>query len=344
MQKLLLIKIHKPLYFVVGGSRRDASPSARLNLIYDIQHHKDVGEIMCKSNVKIGDNKIVKSYLYGSNLEMTTANGLQNQVIRVIGGKRYVVLETGEIFDMDIGASSRQDNIISVKRTMTKLRRLIAHNFFGAQNELWITLTYRDHITDSKKAYVDFKLFMKKLKYKYSNTEYISVIEPQLSGRWHFHILLKKTDVKRLRIENEIIEKLWGKGFVKTKRLKSSDHVGNYLIAYLTNLKIGDEFTDKETISKGARLYLYPKGIRIYRRSKGIVDPIEETSTKKELIEKYHLEDKEADFSKYTEKQIPTSDKKISYTTEIYNNVTEILNKNEPAIQPTKADDKPLDM
>ena len=43
---------------------------------------------------QIDSNKVVKSYIYGDTIEMTTANGQQEQTIKVIDGKRYVNLET----------------------------------------------------------------------------------------------------------------------------------------------------------------------------------------------------------------------------------------------------------
>ena len=49
---------------------------------------------------EIGSNKLVKSYIYGDTVEMTTADGQQKQTIKVISGKRYVNLETGEIYSM----------------------------------------------------------------------------------------------------------------------------------------------------------------------------------------------------------------------------------------------------
>lgn len=84
----------------------------------------------------IYNNRLVKSYRYGSTLEITTAHGMHMQTIKVIPGKRYVNLETGEIFDMDIKATTRNDNIEEVKRTMRRLRRLITHNFNGGINQL----------------------------------------------------------------------------------------------------------------------------------------------------------------------------------------------------------------
>ena len=86
-------------------------------------------------------------------------------------------------------------------------------------------------------------------------------------------------------IENSILEKLWGHGFVNIKSLKGIDNVGTYLTAYLCNLDISkffemssniDEKQKKKAIVKGARLQLYPTGVRIYRCSRGIKRPLVE--------------------------------------------------------------------
>ena len=232
-------------------------------------------------------SKIVKSYVYGNTLEVTTANGQQKQTIKVIEGKRYVNLETGEIHDMDTSNNSRFDNLKSTKQTMKKLRRIIAHNFTGGKNQLWITLTYRDHVTETAIVYRDFKAFIRRIRNQFGKVDYITVIEPQASGRWHLHVLLKNDS--ELTIPNNDLAKMWGKGFTKTKRLRRADKVGNYLIAYLSNLQIGDEGSQNKAIIKGARLYMYPKGIRIYRTSRGIEKPLEITTTKGELLEIYKI-------------------------------------------------------
>lgn len=261
-------------------------------------------------------SKIVKSYVYGNTLEMTTANGQQKQTIKVIEGKRYVNLETGEIHDMDTSNNSRFDNLKSTKQTMKKLRRIIAHNFTGGKNQLWITLTYRDHIIEPAIVYIDFKAFIRRIRNQFGKVDYITVIEPQASGRWHLHVLLKNDS--ELTIPNNDLAKMWGKGFTKTKRLRIADKVGNYLIAYLSNLQIGDEGSQNKAIIKGARLYMYPKGIRIYRTSRGIEKPLEITTTKGELIETYKINSPPT-FSRTTKHETPYGVKE--YTTEFYDNL-----------------------
>lgn len=265
---------------------------------------------------RIEHGKIVKSYVYGNTIEMTTANGQQEQTIKVIEGKRYVNLDTGEIHDMDTSNNSRLDNLKSTKQTMKKLRRLIAHNFTGGKNQLWITLTYRDHITETAIVYMDFKAFIRRIRNQFGNVDYITVIEPQASGRWHLHVLLKNDS--ELTIPNNDLAKMWGKGFTKTKRLKRADKVGNYLIAYLSNLQISDEGSQTKAIIKGARLYMYPKGIRIYRTSRGIEKPLEVTTTKGELMETYKINSPPT-FSRTTKHETPYGVKE--YTTEFYDNI-----------------------
>lgn len=268
----------------------------------------------------IYNGSLVKSYKYGSTLEMTTAHGIREQKIKVISGKRYVQLDTGEIFDMDTKAKTRNDNINEVKRTMKRLRRLIAHNYTGGNNQLWVTLTYAQHVTNPKIANHDFEVFMKRLRRKYYNLAYIAVIEPQSSGRWHYHVLLKDTTCATLNIPNNDLAKMWGKGFTKTKRLKSSDKVGNYVLAYVSNLDVqaGQSSNEKKHV-KGARLYLYPKGLRIYRSSKNIEQPIEETSLKDNILFKNNIF-QSPNFTKVTTYKTK-NDEIIKYITEFYDDI-----------------------
>jgi len=186
-----------------------------------------------------------------------------------ISKDKMLNLVTGEVIDLDL-SNNRSQNINSLKQTIKRLRNLINANFEGASNELFITLTYAENVTDLKRLYRDFDLFFKKLRYRYKNYEflYISVVEPQLRGAWHIHLLLKAINVVELYIPNSEIETLWSHGFTKTERLNSVDNVGAYLSAYLT-----DFIDDSGKKYKGLRLYMYPAGMNIYRYSRNCVKP-----------------------------------------------------------------------
>ena len=121
-----------------------------------------------------------------------------------------------------------------------------------------------------------------------------------------------------LMIPNAILADLWGRGFTKTKRLKSADKIGNYLISYLSNLQLGNDDSNSKAIVKGARLYMYPKGIRVYRTSRGIEKPLEITATKGELMKAFKIY-RPPNFSKTTTHETPYGIKE--YTTEFYDKV-----------------------
>lgn len=275
-----------------------------------------------KVDNEINKETVVKAYLYGSTVELSTSNiNNHQQSVLVIPGHRYVDLSTGEVKQMNTNSDSRIGNLSSVKRTMYSLRRLIANNFNGGNDQLWITLTYgvninAHNLNDTKVVYKDFKNFIAKLREEKGQLDYIAVIEPQLSGRWHLHLLLKTSDGEGLYIPNNVVQKLWSKGFTKTKRLSNSDNVASYVMAYLSDLKID---SGSQTFNaKGARLYMYPKGIRIYRRSKGIKDPITKTDIKQRLLNLYDLSDK--DRRATYERSFSTKDgKKIVNKNEFYN-------------------------
>ena len=241
----------------------------------------------------------VKAYFYGSTIELTNGVGPKEPRTKVIKGHRYVVLETGEIKNMNRESEKRTDNLDSVRRTMKGLRRLIGANFvsneINRKDQLWITLTYREDVNATDKnspevVYKDFKRFIRKLREKYNPTiEYIAVLEPQASGRWHLHVLMKTMNNSKLYIPNSDIENLWGKGFTSTKRLKNSDNVSAYVMAYVSNVEIDLKSSDKgkansKKVIKGGRLSFYPKGIRIYRRSRNLVDPKIQKGQKREVL------------------------------------------------------------
>ncbi len=254
---------------------------------------------MKKTKRSINEYDEVKAYFYGSTIELTNGIGPKEPKTKVIKGNRYVVLETGEIKNMNRESEKRTDNLDSVRRTMKGLRRLIVANFvsneINRKDQLWITLTYREDVNATDKnspevVYKDFKRFIRKLREKYNPTiEYIAVLEPQASGRWHLHVLMKTLDHSKLYIPNSNIENLWGKGFTSTKRLKNSDNVSAYVMAYVSNVEIDLKSSDKDKanskkVIKGGRLSFYPKGIRIYRRSRNLVDPEIQKGQKREVL------------------------------------------------------------
>lgn len=281
--------------------------------------------MMKEQKVKINLQEKVVAFRSGNFLELTTAGNNVN-VVKKIDKDHYINLATNEVKEY-IHNNERAGDLKSLQRTFTKIRRIVLSNF--SAGDMWLTLTYAqdDHkpVRDTKKVYRDFQKFWRKFKTKYGpDVEYFVVLEPQASGSWHLHCLIKSLSSRLPFIDNNgIIAPMWGQGFTKMKRLKSSDNVAAYLTAYLSNVAVDVEGADgkkEKRIVKGARLHYYPSGTNIYRRSRGIKNPIRLQGSKAEILQINNLPlDAEADFSKY--KKYQNNGRNFSYKIEFFNNV-----------------------
>jgi len=116
---------------------------------------------------------------------------------------------------------------------------------------------------------------------------------------------------------------MWQQWFTNIKKLKDSDNIAAYLMAYLTDVP-KDEIlpgTRDKAIIKGARLHFYPSGVHIYRTSRGISIPKKLEGSKRSVLKEYGLaEDKIADVSFYHEHQL-SNGHTAKFVTEFYDNV-----------------------
>lgn len=216
--------------------------------------------------------------------------------IQKIDADRYILLETGEIFEFE-KAETRAESEHSLRMTFKRLRYLVNNNFHGNKNELFITLTYAENMTDRERLYKDYEKFIKRLRYKLklktADLDYLSVVEPQRRGAWHMHVLLRFNSQKSAYLPSKQLEDIWGHGFVKVRRIEGVDNLGAYLTAYLADIEVPTEFDnlreieklqgreivykeiegERKAVVKGGRLWRYPPGMNLYRSSKGVVPP-----------------------------------------------------------------------
>lgn len=195
----------------------------------------------------------------------------------------YLVKSTGELKQFE-RSRTKADNKKSVRASLVRLRDTINANITDPTACKWITLTYAENMTDTKRFYKDFERFNKAFLYHYGkgeNVRYINAVEPQGRGAWHVH-LLYIFDHKAPYIPNSEIERLWGHGFTSTQKLDNVDNVGAYLTAYLGDMELSEataqgiqgsvkEVTENgktKRYIKGARLCLYPSGMRMWRHSR----------------------------------------------------------------------------
>ena len=229
----------------------------------------------------------------------------------------YLVIKSGEIRQFKHNEGKVIDYLRNVFR---KLEHLIKTNFDteeNGHNALFITLTYAENMQDPEKLYEDFEDFYKRLKYhcktkkqEVHELQYIAVAEPQERGAWHMHVLLK-SDRPIFFIDNKLMTKIWRHGATETERIKGRDP-GKYFAQYFTSLEADAKDDPNATLidgpngkkyKKGARLHFYPKGMKFYRCSSGIVRPSPEHKAYNDVTREYGKPKKSTAFELTEERQ-----------------------------------------
>ncbi|MEY8419386.1 hypothetical protein AALA83_08915 [Oscillospiraceae bacterium 44-5] len=210
--------------------------------------------------------------------------------IEKLNADMYVDRRTGEVKEFQHHTNRAEDKA-SVAQSLRKLRDLINSNLEDPETALWVTLTYRENMTDPARLYEDYRRFWQRFKYYLSKqghppADYVIAIEPQGRGALHAHCLFLFS-CKAPFIPNSEMARIWSHGFTKTQSLKGVGNPGIYFSAYLSGLELTEavnsgqfkagrivETKDKsKAVIKGARLKLYPPGFNLYRCSRGIKRP-----------------------------------------------------------------------
>ena len=265
---------------------------------------------------KVHRKSIVKVTTMGNITEkMYLSRRNTKPTVQKLPNGKMLVLSTGEVKDIK-QMEKRVECANSLRKSMRNLRNILNANITDVSKCRWVTLTYAENMTDTKRLYADFKKFIMRFKYysekeKLGKFEYIVAMEPQGRGAWHAHLVLIFEN-KAPFIPNDVLWRIWSpKGidinedFVTIKRLDDVDNVGAYLTAYLGDMDIQDvkgidvigkevkevEITEngekkKKYYVKGARLNLYPANFNLYRCSRGIKKPIEEYMTEEQARKK----------------------------------------------------------
>lgn len=133
----------------------------------------------------------------------------------------------------------------TAQRARATVRRTANAN---PQLNKFLTLTYADNETNLTQARKDFDKFVKRVKTRYKDFQYLNVVEFQKRGAVHFHMLcnLPYVDV------NEF-SKVWGHGFIKVNRIDNVDNVGAYITKYMTKENVDARLAGRKcySMSKG---------------------------------------------------------------------------------------------
>ena len=235
-------------------------------------------------NYNICSDKVVKVTRYDvtGNIEILDASNQQNGLdgIEKISKDKYYDTKTNTTKAYKLNKNKSQE---SIKKSMRNLKRKLKNNFAGNRNELFVTLTTENTITDVEEMKYYFKQFWDRLKSIYDGLEYAYIIE-QHSKRdgWHFHMLLKDMNNKKIYIPNSTIEALWNKGYTKTSKITSNPKYNNLDEAeYIDSIDDGISLIDEtfginkviSYMTKTRSKNNLPKGTRCYETSRGLKSP-----------------------------------------------------------------------
>ncbi|MBQ2982995.1 MAG: hypothetical protein IJD58_12900 [Lachnospiraceae bacterium] len=263
-----------------------------------------------KVKVKTAGNTQVVQFTAGNNKTCSVVN---------LSKDTYLDKKTGEVKHKK-KSESRYQSPKSVRKSINRLMDLIRCNATEPAKCKWLSVTYAETMTDGKRAFLDAKLFLRKLKrYLAKQIEltigqktfkYITVAEPQGESHgnsWHLHILLIFDDTAPF-IENDTIAELWGYGITSTNKVFDGDGLALYFKVHLSDVEYEDnsDETDNKDIEdiksnpaivektvdgvtkmfiKGERLKYYPSGMNLYSSSRGMKKPDIQEMTNAEAME-----------------------------------------------------------
>lgn len=102
----------------------------------------------------------------------------------------YRVKSTGEMLEYKERSETKGDNHESALKSFARLKSVINCNYECPSWCKYVTLTYRQNMTDNKRISRDLQKFFRKMHRKYGDFEYIYVKEQQSRGAWHVHMVL----------------------------------------------------------------------------------------------------------------------------------------------------------
>lgn len=147
--------------------------------------------------------------------------------------------------------TSAETKIENQKKKASRARRNVRMTANSNPDlDKFLTLTYKDNVTDIDRARKDFDRFLKRLKhYLCKDLKYIVVIEFQKRGAIHFHLLCNLPFVNV-----DELAQIWGFGFVRINRIDNVDNVGAYITKYMTKENIDERLAGKKCYSMSRNL------------------------------------------------------------------------------------------
>lgn len=182
----------------------------------------------------------VKAIISGSHVELY----IQDRGI-LIGSQSYKVPKRG--------SANKERKKINKKKSATRaknnLRRKLNANFNNRSK--FLTLTFNDYqdfdINSIDECNKKFDLFIKRLRYRYGFFKYARGIEFQQRGAVHYHLVADFDYIPK-----EILEDIWGHGFIWINDVTYVDNIGIYISKYFLKQASDSRFQDKKSYTFSA--------------------------------------------------------------------------------------------
>jgi hypothetical protein len=116
----------------------------------------------------------------------------------------------------------------------------------------FVTLTYAENMQDYDKAWQDMNYFVKLLRKKWADFEYLGTKELQARGAIHFHLIVFGSK----RLNTKTVKACWPHGFVKTKPVtdvSEPKRLARYLTKYITKEEYQRQIKSKKKMLLASR-------------------------------------------------------------------------------------------
>lgn len=150
--------------------------------------------------------------------------------------------------------ASAEDKVMNRLRSLSQAKKKIRRAIYSncTENDVFLTLTFKELVTDLDRAHYEFKKFRQRLEYRIGKKlKYVCIIEWQERGAIHYHVYLFDIGF----IDWKVYQSAWGLGFIRVNKINDPGGVGHYVSAYMTK-----DLLDREELT-GRKAFFISKGL-----------------------------------------------------------------------------------
>lgn len=165
----------------------------------------------------------------------------------IIIGRTTINNKTKKIDSEKLISDPRAKALYRAKRKVREAINSNAYCWYDENNSpykpMFLTLTFRENITDLTYANMEYTKFVQRLNYeltgiKKAYIKYVCVVEFQKRGSIHYHIVIFNLPYTKNIYDK--LQRLWTNGSRTLKPVNKLDDIGHYLTKYFTK-NINDE-------------------------------------------------------------------------------------------------------